>query len=124
MEQVDSNAVLLDSNYVIDILNGAISPDEFISCQCVISAVTIMELYAFAGMSPGEERQIYEAMKQLFIAPVDALIAKRAGVLARTRKRGRADLIIAATALELNIPLLTKNTRDFKNIPSLRLLNA
>lgn len=122
MEHINARAVLLDSNYVIGILNGTISISEFSSREYVISAVTIMELYALAGMSPGEEHHIDEAVKQLNVIPVDVHIAKHAGILARTRKRGKADLIIAATALAFDIPLLTKNVRDFKNILNLRLL--
>ena len=122
MERVDTETVLLDSNYVIGVLNGTISVNELPPYQHAVSTVTIMELYALAGMSTNEERRIDEAIRELAIVPVTIPIAKRAGMLARTRKRGKADFIIAATALELNIALLTKNTRDFKHIPNLRLL--
>lgn len=123
MEGIGTSIVLLDSNYVIGILNRAISAEDFLYPHSVISAVTVMELYALSGMSPEEERRIDEAVQHLNIVPVDIFIAKRAGILARTRKRGKADLIIAATALELNIPLLTNNIRDFKNIAGLKLLS-
>ena len=122
MERIDTNTVLLDSNYVIGILNGAISISELPLYRHAVSVVTIMELYALAGMSANEELRIDEAIRELVIVPVTIPIAKRAGILARTRKRGKSDLIIAATALELNIPLLTKNTHDFKHIPNLHLL--
>ena len=122
MEQIGKNAILLDSNYVIGVLNGVIPISELPQQQQVISVVTIMEVYALAGMSRTEERRIDEALYQLNVVLITTSIAKRAGILARTRKRGRADLIIAATALECNIPLLTKNIRDFKNIPNLHIL--
>ena len=43
------------------------------------------------------------------------------------RKRGRTysqpDLLLAATALEHNLTLVTRNTRDFTSVPDLKLLN-
>ncbi len=43
------------------------------------------------------------------------------------RKRGRTysqpDLLLAATALEHNLTLVTRNTRDFTSIPDLKLFN-
>ena len=80
-----------------------------------------MEVYALAGMSPEEEERIDWATMFLDIIPITAAIAKRAGILARTRRRAKPDLLIAATALELKVPLLTRNVRDFKHIPGLEV---
>jgi predicted nucleic acid-binding protein len=124
MERVARDTVLLDSNYVIGILNGTISINELSLYRHAVSVVTIMELYALAGMSAGEEKRIDEAIQNISVIPIDASIAKQAGILARTRKRGKPDLLIAATALVLHIPLLTRNIRDFKNIPNLKLLKV
>mgnify|MGYP001559457641 FL=1 len=80
-----------------------------------------MELYALAGMSEREQKVIDLYLLQSEILPVTLPIARRAGLLARTRRKGKPDLIIAATALEHNIPLLTRNTKDFR-ISGLKLL--
>lgn len=55
------------------------------------------------------------------IRSVDSRIARAAAQLGRTRKTKLPDLIIAATAIEFDIPLITKNVKDFRNIPRLRI---
>jgi predicted nucleic acid-binding protein len=50
-------------------------------------------------------------------------VAARAILLRQQRKMGLADAIIAATALEYGLPLVTRNVRDFNHIADLRLIN-
>lgn len=88
----------------------------------VLSSVTVAEIYALSGMSRDEERRLDEAFSFLKVIPIDRAIAKRAGILARIRRRATPDLLIAATALEYDIPLYTKNVKDFKGIPGLLLV--
>lgn len=81
-----------------------------------------MELVALSGMSRTEEIRVLNLVRALNVIPLDTAIAVRAGRLARTRTRDRIDLLIAATALEHQIPVLTKNVRDFRRIPGLEVL--
>lgn len=111
---------LLDSNIVIGILNGAIDP-PVIGGDICISVITVMEVYALAGMSPDEERRIDDALRALRVLPLTVAVARRAGLLARTRRRGAPDLLIAATALTYGFTLITKNLRDYRGIPGLRV---
>jgi len=54
--------------------------------------------------------------------PVDRRIVDRAGLLRRQRVSLRLpDALIAATALIQGLALATKNQRDFKQVPELRL---
>lgn len=120
--------VLLDSNILIEIANTETWKhviDEHSDLIFVISAVSVMELYALAGMSEAEEKRIDQIVGYLRVAAVTRSIAKGAGRLSRTRqKRHRADALIAATALEFAIPLITRNVKDFKNIPGLVVRTA
>ena len=114
--------VLLDSNIIIGILNGTIHPDVLHRHVLpAISAVTVMEVYALAGMSEREHRTIEAALRLLDVLPVDAVVGKCAGELARTRRRSKPDLLIAATALVYDCLIVTLNVRDFRNIPDLRV---
>lgn len=115
--------LLLDSNIIIGILHDAIPFKLFEQGEwrISVSAVTVMELYALAGPSRDEEQRIDAAVALLDIIPIDCAVARHAGILARTRRRGKSDLLIAATALEQEIPLVTNNIRDFKRIPGLRV---
>jgi tRNA(fMet)-specific endonuclease VapC len=56
----------------------------------------------------------------------DSMCTSWAKLRANARASGRSlspqDAWIAAAALELDVPLATNNSRDFRNIPKLRLL--
>lgn len=123
---VGSNSILLDSNVLIGILNGSESPQESLepnSTYC-ISVVSAMELFALSGMSAQEENRIWTLVSHLEVLPATLPIAVLAGQLARTRRRGKPDLIIAATAIVHRLPLLTRNVKDFRSIPRLSLHTA
>jgi tRNA(fMet)-specific endonuclease VapC len=126
---------LVDSNVVIDHLGEVpeVSQflDRFAQGGIVISIVTYME--AFQGViqseHPEEASEKFSAfIDTVLILPFSFAVAERCARLRETlrsqnkRVKSRAlDLIIAATALEYNLTLVTKNTDDFKDIPDLPL---
>ena len=115
--------VVLDTNIIIGILGDKLSYSIIEQAQeVVVSAITIMELYALAGMSKEEERRVEKLIAPMIVEPFDEKRARRAGVLARTRTKRRdwPDLIIAVTALECDAILITKNIKDFRDIPDLK----
>jgi predicted nucleic acid-binding protein len=115
--------VLADTNVLIGLLNGQIHPHQLKRfARFSVSTLTVMELVALSGMSRTEEIRVLNLVRALNVIPLDTAIAVRAGRLARTRTRDRIDLLIAATALEHQIPVLTKNVRDFRRIPGLEVL--
>jgi len=94
-----------------------------------ISALTHLEIYQ--GMRTGEERATNFFLDGLITVDVDTAIARRAGkILKNLRSKGRtigiADAIIAATALQLDTPLLTNNTEHypFSNLRIVKGLQA
>ena len=81
-----------------------------------ISTITHLEIYQ--GMKAGEEVATNAFLDGLISVAVDVPIARRAGKMLRElRSRGVtvgiADAVIAATALELNAPLLTNNVGHY-----------
>lgn len=44
-------------------------------------------------------------------------------IIRRNYRLKLPDAVIAATALHLGLPLITRNVKDFKDIPELKLLN-
>ena len=117
-------SLLLDTNIIIAVLNNYIQ-SAALSEQLCMSAISLMELYALAGMAEQEENRLENELDFIKVLPVNAATARQAGLLSRTRRRGvRSDLLIAATALEHRLPLLTNNTKDFKNISGLILKAA
>lgn len=84
------------------------------------SVITRAEL--LAGSSDEEEPSVRRLLAGMDEVTVDRRVADRAGRLRRQVPPLRMpDALIAATALVHSLTLHTKNTRDFKRVPGLRL---
>ena len=91
--------------------------------RAAVSPMVHVELYA--GLRPHEEYAAGKLLSRFAVIPMDADIGRRAGQLIRQqRTRGRTprvpDAIIAATALQHGLTLVTFNPRDFE-LPGLQL---
>ncbi len=80
------------------------------------AAINIGEVYA--GMRPGEELRTEAFLSSLHCYPLSGAVARRAGSLkADYARQGQtltlADMMIAATALEHGLALMTDNRKDF-----------
>jgi predicted nucleic acid-binding protein len=96
-----------------------------------ISTITYMEVYQ--GLLRSPDPQLAHAQFNVFLTdvpllPVSTEIAARCAelreALTRQGKRVRAralDLLIATTALEHDLTLVTRNTLDYADIPGLRV---
>jgi predicted nucleic acid-binding protein len=87
------------------------------------AAINIGEVYA--GMRRGEESRTEAFLSSLDCYPLTAAIARRAGLLKSAwAQKGRtlslADMMVAATALEHGLSLMTDNRKDFP-LPELTL---
>jgi len=114
-----SKLILLDTNVVIEHLRSGILTAAASDTLFAISVITEAELFQYAGMGHVEEQALNEFLEITKIYLVDSRIARLAASLGKTRKTDLPDLLIAATALEYGIPLITRNLRDFKNISDL-----
>jgi Predicted nucleic acid-binding protein, contains PIN domain len=84
------------------------------------SVITRAEL--LAGARDDEEPNVRRLLAGMDEIPVDRRIADRAGLLRRQIPSLRMpDALIAATALVHSLTLHSKNSRDFKRVPRLRL---
>jgi predicted nucleic acid-binding protein len=119
------------SHLVLDVLSASALLERVAPEGIAISIVTYME--AFQGIyhspDPHKAREKFETfLIGVLILPFSFAVAERCARLRETLKsqnkrvNSRAlDLIIAATALEYGLTLITKNTEDFKDIPDLSL---
>jgi tRNA(fMet)-specific endonuclease VapC len=126
---------LIDSHVVIDHLANVPEASQLLSRLAAdgiaISIITYMEVFQGVTRSPQPTaaRTKFRAFaKSIPILPLSIAVAERCARLRETlrsqnkRVNSRAlDLIIAATALEYDLTLVTKNTDDFKDIPNLPL---
>lgn len=88
-----------------------------------ISVVTRIEALGFWRIAADEERTLTASLGALIEVEVVRSIAERAITLRQERRMGLADAVIAATALEHDVPLVTRTTSDFQHIEGLRLIN-
>lgn len=89
-----------------------------------VSAVTETEIFGFSNLTLEDIILFENFLKAVTVVPIDSRLARNAGSLRRQYKTKTIDSIIAATALMTNSTLLTRNLRDFKKIPYLRLQAA
>ena len=105
--------VLLDTNIVIDYLNGIAQAKEVFDryADKAISLITWMEVMI------GTTAENRDATKQFLatfeLLAIDDVVAARAVVLRQSHKIKLPDAIIWATAQTAQCILLTRNTKDF-----------
>ncbi len=88
------------------------------------SAVTEAELLSGweCNDKAAEDRVLALLLKAAKI-PVDNEIARRAGELVRKSSIPMVDSFIAATALKLDAPLYSRNTRHFEKVKGLKIIS-
>ena len=109
--------LLIDTDGFIDHLRGSHKLEPRTD-RIHYSVVTRCEL--FAGKSTREEI-VRELLAPFLELPVDRNVAERAGRIRRTRDVRTPDALIAATAMEHQLILVTRNIRDFRAAPGLRV---
>lgn len=129
---------LIDSDYAIDYLGGDFQVRDLIrSLQaegCAISSIAYME--AFEGVFRSDDVADAADAFETFLIDVPVLsvsesVARRCAMLriglrrAGKRVAPRAlDLLIAATAIEYGLTVVTRNAKDYADIPELELYPA
>jgi predicted nucleic acid-binding protein len=117
----------IDSDVIIWNWRGRESAATVLAAEpFAISAVTYMELVQ--GMrNPRELKSLRSDLKlwQAKILPIAEVISRRAATLVETHFLSHhlqlADALIAATALEHKLVLLTSNTKHFQAVKDLKL---
>ena len=108
--------LLLDTDVLIDVLRGA-RRLTVTGHRVAYSVITRAELFSGRAKDEEDVRILLSPFREL---DVNAAIAEQAGRLARSQV-AMSDALIAATALEHRLELVTRNVRDFKGISGLRV---
>jgi predicted nucleic acid-binding protein len=109
--------LLFDTDVFIDHLRGAARLEIPRRKMAAFSVITRCELLSGRGV---EEEAVEELLAPLRELSVGRTTAERAGRLRRHLDIRTPDALIAATALEHGLTLVTKNVRDFRHVPGLR----
>lgn len=128
---------LLDTDWMVDVLNGHEAATQTLMKLApyglALSLISYGELYEGAHFSRDPEAAM-EALRTFLqgkeVLPLThatmAQFAMLRGNLPRRLRQqiGDMDLLIAATAIEHGMILLTRNLKDFRHIPKLNLFQA
>lgn len=128
------SSYLLDTDWIVDVLHGQESATqtllELVPSGLMLSIITYGELYEGAYYAHDPESALaglhnfLEGKEILLLTPkVMERFAKVRGALPRRIRHqiGDMDILIAATALEHDLTLVTHNLKDFQHIPNLKL---
>lgn len=124
--------MILDSTFLIDVLRGSSDVTELIedvdaSATPFVSAVTVMELHegiCLADATEDERANVRQLLTDLNELPFDRECAVRAGrinadLVASGEPIDETDVMIAATALVHDYPVVTRNVDHFDRIDGL-----
>lgn len=119
-------SAVLDTTVLIDILRGhGPAVDYVLELDEVAACSEITRVEVVRGLRSDERRSAERLFQQLRWVTVDEGISRAAGEFGRRLRTshtgiGVADLIIAATAEQLGLPLATTNVKHFPMFRGLR----
>jgi predicted nucleic acid-binding protein len=114
--------LLLDTSVIIDAINEKKNRRQFLRDLVqqgnVLACCPINVTEIYAGMRPKEEVQTTRFLTSLDYHPITFAVARLAGEMKRDfRKKGPTlsvtDSLIAAVAIQYQLPLITDNVKDF-----------
>lgn len=117
--------MLLDSNIIIYASRrDRADLRQFIGNHALsASIVSYIETFGYHNLLEEERLVLEEIFQDIELLRLTDEIADSAVILRQQRRIGLGDAIIAATALEHDLTLRTRNTRDFRWIDKLELHN-
>ena len=119
---------VIDSNILIDAMNGVVDAVAFLEEQqetgVQISIVSAMELIA-GCRDKTEMAELQRFFRRCTFLPITATVSQIAFQLMESFYLSHGlvlpDALIAATAMEHDLTLYTRNTRHFRMIPQLKI---
>jgi predicted nucleic acid-binding protein len=123
------SSYLIDTNVIIDLLADRLPPAgrDFIERvldknKVVTSVINRIELLSFTG--PENELTVLEDfLNNIPVLPLSESVILKTITVRRHRRIKLPDAVIAATALDRGLTLLSRNTRDFRRVSSLEHLD-
>ena len=125
-----ADLIIVDTDVLIDVSRGvgeAITCLQQIEQQSILSISTITKMELIVGCcNKGELRTVERFLSRFQIIKISEAISDKAVELLQKYRLSHglliADALIAATAITLEQPLVTKNQRDYVFITELQLL--
>jgi predicted nucleic acid-binding protein len=115
-------SIVCDTNLLIYLLDGDRNIAWFLNNkQIYVSVITELELFGKQGLSVKENEIIETLLGNCFVIGINQEIKQIYREIKQSHTVKLPDAIIAATAIYLDLPLLTFD-QDFEYIPNLKLM--
>ena len=120
---------LLDSNAIIQYLKVSLPSEgmnflnNVVDEECNISIISKMETLGFNFKTIEEQGVMENFINGSTIYGINDEVVNKTISIRKIKKIDLPDAIIAATAIEYNFTLITRNINDFQNIEGLKLIN-
>ena len=119
---MNGNKLFLDTNIILYLLNGDETLAELLNeKQLYISVITELELLAYKGITVKEEKVINEFVSQCITITINNAVKQETIRIRKVYNTKLPDSIIIATALYLDLPLITADV-EFKKVDELTLI--
>lgn len=113
---------MLDTNTVLYFLGGDTTLAEFLKDKkLIISFITELELLSYKGLGTKDIKLLNEFISNLYIENIDGEIKNISIQIRKKSKLKLPDCIIVATAIALNVPLISAD-KDLRQIQELDLI--
>ena len=120
---MNGNKLFLDTNIILYLLNGDQTLAELLNeKQLYISVITELELLAYKGITREEEEIINKFVSQCKIITINNAVKQETIKVRKIYNTKLPDSIIIATALYLDLPLITSDI-EFKKVNELALIH-
>jgi hypothetical protein len=114
--------LFVDTNILLLLLNGNRTIAQNIFEQNIfVSFITELELLVYKGISASEQKIIKSLLSDCVVIDINESVKKEVIKIKQKQKIKLPDAIIAATAIYLDLPLLSAD-KDFSKIDNLNLL--
>ncbi len=120
---------VIDTNIFIYHLNNCLGRDgqmlleQALLAGSFVSIITRIELLSWHKHTEDSFNAASELLNNLTEQPLNEDIAQGCIKLRKKYRLKVPDALIAATALQLKLPLITRNVDDYKNVSGLKLVN-
>ena len=111
---------MADTNALIYLLSGDSCMKSYLASYIGLSVISEIELLSFPEITSFEEQQIHSFIKDCTVLFLTENVKNKTIALRRSYKIKLPDAIIAATAIENNLQLITAD-KGFKQIAELDL---
>ena len=116
---------LIDSNILIYAREAGNSfLDTFVLAEsAAVSEISLAEVLSYPGLTETQERDYEQVFAKIRMLTVSQSVWRTAAQIRKKHRCKLADAVVAATAIQEKLILVTRNTKDFKGMEGLRLLD-